>query len=103
MDITAPVKNLTWKKLILYIITFFWVILLLKWVVILFVRGLDKFREYLHNLTNKEKMLEVLSYTIIGMVLGVLLNKQILKLVAIIVEFWNGTILPWLKGIFSIF
>lgn len=102
VEMPMKVKIFSWKKLILYIVTFYWLILLIKWLFKVTIKLLDKLREYIHNLTNKEKMIEVIFYTLVGIVLGVLLNRQIIQGVNYIIDFWNNIALPWVKELFSI-
>lgn len=103
VDSVSPVRKFTWKRLILYIVTFFWLFLLIKWLFKLTIKLLDRLREYIHNLTNREKMLEVLFYTFVGIVLGVIFKTYILKGLDLIGLVWKDTILPWLQNLLSLF
>ena len=97
VETVTPVvtKKWTWKKVLLSIVTLYFVIILLKWLLVGIWKLLDLTRRYIHNLTDETKFIEVVFWTIVGVILGVVLHKQIMLCVDWIVRMWNTYILPF--------
>lgn len=102
MENIAPVVQKKWtiKKILLYTFTLYFVFLLLKIIFKLIFKFLDIFRQYIHDLTEKEKILEVTLWTlfgfVIGMIVALVLYREILDGLIKLKDFWNTTVLPWL-------
>lgn len=99
VDVATPVlspKKWTIKKVLLYIVTLYFIFLILKFVAKIIWKSLNWFRKYIHDLTDEKKIGEVILWTIFGVVLGVLLYQQILDGLNWIGYFWNEIIRPWI-------
>lgn len=84
------------KKVLLYIVTFYFLILILKYVFKFVWKCLGFLRRYIHDLTDETKFGEVFLWTIIGMFLGVLLYNQLVWLWDWFVDFLNTNVFPML-------
>jgi len=83
----------------LYVITLYFLLLIIKFVFKLIGKGLNLFRIYIHNITDEKKIGEVILWTLFGVVIGVVLNGQITSLWQGIVNWFNNTILPFINGL----
>ena len=92
---TIVKKKWTIKRVLLYVVTLYFVLLILKFVFKVIWKGLNLLRVYIHNLTDEKKIVEVILWTFVGIVVGVLLNKQIINLWDTAIDFFNNVFLPW--------
>jgi len=95
--VTSAVVKKKWtiKRVMLYVVTLYFVFLILKFVFKVIFKVLDLFRAYIHDLTDRHKMSEVFLWTLAGVISGVLLHKQIIDIWQNITDFFNNIFLPW--------
>ncbi len=68
--VTSAVVKKKWtiKRVMLYVVTLYFVFLILKFVFKVIFKVLDLFRAYIHDLTDRHKMSEVFLWTLAGVI-----------------------------------